>query len=159
MSRSWNAGIGLYWGKRRYCFVTAGGYHDSNTSVAIRGAGQRTIPLDDRVMRILDDNACDCWVRIEVGPKTIRYASSLDGKTWHTECEVPRPKTLSGPPKLLIVGRGSEGKAEVFQNDQRHNSNPIPARIGDLVVGRWEKPAAAKPSAPAPAKPGAPPQP
>jgi hypothetical protein len=87
-------------------------------------------------MRLLDDNACDCWVRIEVDARAIRYASSLDGKTWHTELEVSRPETMSGPPQLLIVGRGEEGDAPVFQNDRPHDSSLIPARISELVVGR-----------------------
>jgi len=136
-SRAWNPGIGLYWGKGRYAYMTAGGYHDRTTGFAIRGLGQRTIELVERTMRILDDNSCDAWVRIEVSDTTIRYASSLDGKAWRTECEAPRPEDARGPPRLLIVGRGSEGEGDVFQNDLHHKSlSSRPARIGELVVGR-----------------------
>ena len=134
-SQSWQPGIGLYWSKGGYAFITAGAHRETDASIVVRGAGQRTIPLGERAIRILDDNSCDCWVRIEVDEKTVRYASSLDGKTWHVEREVARPKAMAGPPKLLVVGRGSEGKAEVFQNDLPHNMRAGAARIGQLVVG------------------------
>ena len=135
-SRAWNAGIGLYWSKGQYCFITAGGYRNNDTGFTIRGTGRRTVTLDGRTMRILDDNTCDCWVRIEVEPKTIRYAASLDGRSWTTEVEISRPPSLAGPPRLLIVGRGDEGEGDVFRNDLHHNIPSIPARIGQLVVGR-----------------------
>lgn len=135
-NRGWSPGIGLYWSKGRYAYMTAGGHHDRMIGFAIRGVGQRTIELEDRTMRILDDNACDAWVRIEAGPTTIRYASSLDGQSWHTECEVPRPEAMRGPPQLIIVGRGTEGANEVFRNDLHHVTRPCSARVGELVVGR-----------------------
>ena len=135
-NRGWSPGIGLYWGKGRYAYITAGGHHDHRIGFAIRGVGRRTIELENRTMRILDDNTCDAWVRIEVAAAMIRYASSLDGKTWHTECEDPRPEAMRGPPQLLIVGRGAAGKNGVFRNDLHHITGPREARIGELVVGR-----------------------
>ncbi len=134
-SREWNPGLGLYWGTGCYAFITAGGYTDTGTQIAIRGEGRRLIPLKDHNLRITDDNRCDFWVRIEADERTIRYATALDGRTWTTACETPRPKAAAGAPWLL-AGRGWEGPNDVFQNDMRHDGGSSPAVISDLVVGR-----------------------
>jgi len=135
-SASWNPGLGLYWGEGRYCFITAGGHRGGDEAIAIRGRGARTIPLAPRRVAVRDDNRYDLWVRIVLTEKSIAYASSLDGKTWHVVATVPRTSKHAGPPKSLILGRGTVGPADEFQNDERWPTSIKKAFIGELTVGR-----------------------
>ena len=146
----WNPGLGLYWGKGRYCFITAGGYRAPRAPLAgersgdgsgdeafvIRGCGARRIPLGTRRIAVGDDNRYDLWLRIALSPDKIAYASSLDGKSWQAEAEVPRPKDYAEPPQLLILGRGGDGPADGFQNDERWATGITKAYVGELVVGQ-----------------------
>jgi hypothetical protein len=132
----WHPGLTLYWGKGRYGFITAGGFKGGDERLVIRGCGAKHIPLGHRLMMVLDGNQYDFWVKITLSPDRIRYSSSLDGKVWDTEADVPRPKDYAGAPALLILGAGWEGAGEVFQNDAPHETGLKKASIGELVVGR-----------------------
>jgi len=132
----WNPGLGLYWGKGRHCFLTAGGYRGGDETFVIRGCGAGRIPLGTRTAAVGDDNRYDLWLRIALSEKSIAYCSSLDGKAWHVEAEFPRPKDYAAPPRLLILGRGGDGPADGFQNDERWTTGVTKAYMGELVVGQ-----------------------
>lgn len=132
----WNPGIGLYWDKGKYCFVTGGAYRGDDERLVIRGYGARQIPLGPRRMPVGDDNCLDFRVKIELTAEAINYSVSLDGHSWEVETTVPRPQEISGPPQWLIVGRGGEGPAECFQNDERWPTGVVRSYVSELLVGQ-----------------------
>jgi hypothetical protein len=130
----WNPGLGLYWGKGRYTFFTGG--RSGEDTLNIRGWGARRVPLGSRAFSVQDDNRLDFWLRLVLRPETIVFFSSLDGRTWTQEVEVPRPEPYAGPPQLLLLGRGSEGEGEVFSNDAEWDTGLYEGWVGELILGR-----------------------
>jgi hypothetical protein len=128
---AWNPGLGLYWEKGRYARLTGG-----NDALVIRGYGARTITLTDRRMRVGDDNSYDFWVRIVLTSERIAYCSSLDGRAWTVEADVPRPAEVAGAPTLLLLGRGMDGPGDGLRNDEKWDVGMWTNYVGDLVVGQ-----------------------
>ncbi len=130
----WNPGLGLWWGPEKYTFFT-GGVAGSDY-LAIRGYGPRRISLAPRGFRVLDDNRLDFYLRISLSAERITYWSSLDGQSWTEEAQVARPAEYREPPQLLLLGRGTAGTGEVFNNDAPWPTGINTVWAGEVVVGR-----------------------
>ena len=70
------------------------------------------------------------WVRIRLAPDKIHFAGSSDGKTWHEDWTVDRPKEMAGPPRVLRLGDTPDGWVGPYR------TQPTYKYFDDLVVGR-----------------------
>jgi len=97
---SWRPQIALYWapgdwcgiGVSNYDFITSVNVYASQTEglTSYSGAGPNVY----------------FYVRIELTSTSIAFRKSTDGVSWTTLRTVSRPASYSGPPSLLIVGKG-----------------------------------------------------
>ena len=79
------------------------------------------------------------WVKIALLPKKVVFYASADGKTWKKDWEVPRGESLSGPPKWLILGNGSDGEEPLFCNPHPQHHHRDRARhtfFSDVIVAK-----------------------
>jgi len=72
------------------------------------------------------------WVKIALAPQTIAFHGSADGETWTRDWELERPEELSGPPKLLRLGKDPAGR------ELKHRPAPDWVYFDDLFVTKGE---------------------
>lgn len=98
---SWATSLFLYWKPGSWCQVSVIPRNGGSFYMCVTTDGRRT-EQDLGRCRYAD------WhnVAIELGEDCIRFMSSADGRTWVNQSYVARPAELSGPPALLIVGKG-----------------------------------------------------
>ena len=70
------------------------------------------------------------WVRIRLNPNTIVFSGSGDGRTWHEDWTVDRPKTMSAAPRVLRLGESPDGQVRARRSGMAYSY------FDDLVVGR-----------------------
>ena len=83
------------------------------------------------------------WVKITLRPGAIEFYGSSDGRVWLGPWTAKRPAALSGPAKLLILGRGHETGRPPYEGPDFDNNwtrgtwgNPWCCYLDDLIVGR-----------------------
>jgi hypothetical protein len=98
---SWCTSLFLYWSPGTWCQMGIIPRGDGRYYACITSEGQRS-EHDLTRCRFTE------WhpVAIELGQDCIRFLSGADGGTWKTELLVARPESMSGPPALLVVGKG-----------------------------------------------------
>jgi len=98
---SWCTSLFLYWTPGTWCQMGIIPRGDGRYYACITSEGQR----DEH-----DLTRCRFseWhtVAIELGKDCIRFLSRADGKTWRTELLAQRPASMTGPPTLLVIGKG-----------------------------------------------------
>ena len=128
----WNPGIGLWWGKDRWLFASLG----SNQYVAeLAGQGRREIPLQPAELPVYQERFYG-WLRVTLTADKIRFWLSTDGESWAPQTEFPRSASYTGSPQQLLLGRGTGGAGDLFQNDERWPTGVTTCQLADLVVGR-----------------------
>ena len=99
---SWSAGVFLYWGPGSWCQLSiidpgAGRYYTAEATGAQ--------PMEHYLDRC--DPAVAHWLRVELARDGVRfYARAEDADEWTSLRVVRRPQKWSGPPELLILGKG-----------------------------------------------------
>lgn len=98
---SWSTSLFLYWAPGDWCQIGVIPRKDGRFYACATTAGQRN-EFD------LARRRFDAWqhVAIELAEDGIRFMSSTDGEAWKTELLLDRPERLTGPPALLVIGKG-----------------------------------------------------
>lgn len=98
---SWTSSLFLYWNPSNWCQIGVIDRDGGRFYVTLMVAG--TYEEHD-----LAQCARQEWqrVQIELGKDCVRYLSSKDGKAWEALLVNERPTEFTGPPSLLIAGKG-----------------------------------------------------
>lgn len=128
----WNPGLGLWWGKDRWLFASLG---SSQYVAELAAQGRREIPLPSTELPVYRERFYG-WLRVTLTADKIQFWLSTDGKSWMPQVEFPRTAAYAGSPQQLLLGRGTGGPSDLFQNDERWPTGVNTCQLGDLVVGR-----------------------
>jgi len=83
---------------------------------------------------------CANWVKIVLGPETIEFHGSADGKAWKKDFSIQRDKLLAGPPDWLVLGNGQRGDKPLLMNVISQHFRPTGGNpvtfYSDLIVGK-----------------------
>jgi len=141
---TWRPCIALYWGKGSYARAMASCQYNATCFKFLVMADSKTVAEQKEGPPISTEGwYTHNWVKIALTPDEIKFYGSSDGKTWLEPWVVKRPKALTGPPRLLILGSGHEtGTAPYtgpdFDNDWTRGTwgQPTCMYFDDLIVGK-----------------------
>ncbi len=151
---SWTASLFLYWDPGNWCqfgvLAKDGLYVAETTAGEYKEHCDFAEPSDqwhynpqtakmESGARPSGEGSSDQYVAIELGRSHIAYLSSGDGARWSTVRVTTRPQgPLSGPPALLIVGKGltipRRFPAPDMNNDFSDKGQRTLAMIGEISV-------------------------
>ena len=100
-----------------------------------RFEGRREIPLQPAELPVYHERFYG-WLRVTLTADRILFWLSTDGKSWAPQAEFPRTAACASSPQQLLLGRGTGGAGDLFQNDERWPTGVTTCQLADLVVGR-----------------------
>ena len=141
---TWRPCMVLYWGKGNYARAMASCQWGAKCFKYLVMAGGEIAAEQQQGPQISQQGwYTKNWVKISLRLGAIDFYGSIDGKTWLGPWTVKRPAALSGPPKLLILGRGHETGGPPYDGLDFDNNwtrgtwgNPWCCYFDDLIVGR-----------------------
>ena len=141
---TWRPCLALYWGQGSYARAMPSCQWSANCFKYLVMAGGKIVGEQKRGPTISKEGwYTKNWVKISLRPGAIEFYGSNDGKTWLGPWTVKRPAALSGPPKLLIIGRGHETGTPPYDGPDFDNNwtggtwgNPWCCYFDDLIVGK-----------------------